>query len=118
MPIHIDMLSLVGYESEDRDMVPAKNLNAQKRAMMSGLHSLRRTTNVDFGFDAAAWRDFLIESGNEFGYTHPFAYRAVDKAVQNALENPDVQNALAILEVGRNAASENHKLGDHTLSLY
>ncbi len=44
MPIHLELLSLVGYEDEGRDMVPAKELNARKRAMMSGLHSLRKTT--------------------------------------------------------------------------
>jgi hypothetical protein len=102
MPIHIYMLSLVGYESAERDLVPATNLNAKKRAMMLGRHSLRRLTNVDFGYDAARWREFLIEFGNEFGYTHPYAYYAVDKAVQNALENLAVQEALALLEAERN----------------
>ncbi len=56
---------------EGRDMVPAKGLNARKRAMMSGLHSLRKTTGADFGYDAAAWRQFLIENGEEYGYMHP-----------------------------------------------
>ncbi|MEZ6092996.1 MAG: hypothetical protein R3C03_01990 [Pirellulaceae bacterium] len=101
MPIHIDMLSLVGYESAERDLVPARNLNARKRAMMLGLHSLRKITNADFGYEAAMWRDFLIESGNEFGYTHPYAFHAVDKAVQNALADPAVQETLAMLEANR-----------------
>jgi hypothetical protein len=101
MPIHIDMLSLVGYDDDNRDMVPAKGLNARKRAMISGLHSLRKTTGADFGYDAAAWRQFLIDNGNKYGYTHPYAYDSVDKAVQIALSDDEVLETLRILETER-----------------
>ncbi len=97
MPIHMHMLSLVGYEHDHRDMKPATNQNARKRAMMSGLHALRRTTQADFGYDPAAWRDFLIESGDDFGYTHPYAHAAVDRAVQTAIDDPDVVATLQLL---------------------
>ncbi len=97
MPIHLELLSLVGYEDEGRDMVPAKELNARKRAMMPGLHSLRKTTGADFGYDAAAWRKFLIENGEEYGYMHPYAHVSVDKAVQAALSDPEVVATLKLL---------------------
>src|SRR5687768_465952 len=90
VPIQIGMLELVGFESAERDMKPAKGFNARKRAMRKGLHSLQQTTGVDFGYDAAAWRDFLIEFGDEFGYTHPYAYKTVDKAVLAALADPEI----------------------------
>ena len=97
MPIHIDMLSLVGYESVERDMQPATNLNARKRAMLAGLHSLRKITGADFGYDVQMWREYLIEAGNEHGYTHPWAYSGVDAAVLAALDDPDVIAALDLM---------------------
>ena len=99
MPIHGHMLALVGYESARRDLQPAIGLNARKRAMMRGLHALKRLTGADFGYDAAKWRDFLIETGDEFGYTHPYAYARVDAAVQAALADPDVIAALNMLSI-------------------
>jgi hypothetical protein len=96
--IHMHMLSLVGYEFTGSDMQPATELNTRKRAMVARLHSLRQSTQADFGYDAAAWRKFLIESGNSFGYTHPYAYNSVDKAVQVALADPDVLATLKLLD--------------------
>jgi hypothetical protein len=98
MRVHMYLLSLVGYETTGCDMQPATELNTRKSAMITGLHSLRRSTQTDFGFDAAAWREFLIESGNTFGYTHPYAYNSVDKAVQAALANPEVLATLKLLD--------------------
>ena len=100
MPIHLDMLSLVGYESVGRDMQPAVNLNARKRAMLSGLHSLRKTTDADFGYDVQLWREYLIEAGNEHDYTHPWAFSGVDAAVLAALDDPDVIAALDLMSQG------------------
>lgn len=76
--------------------------------MMKGLHALRKVTKEDFGYDAATWRDFLIESGDKFGYTHPYSYRAVDEAVQNALATPEVVEALATLEKERGSRDIKH----------
>ena len=97
VPIQMNMLALVGYEFAERDLRPATGLNARKRAMMSGLHSLKKATGADFAYDAAAWRDFLIEAGEEFGYTHSYAYKTVDSAVRKALSNQDVIDALALM---------------------
>ena len=100
MPVHIDMLSLVGYESADRDMQPATTLNARKLAMQTGLHSLRQVTGTDFGYDPAMWREYLIEAGDEHGYTHPWAFSEVDAAVLAALDDPNVVAALDLMSLG------------------
>jgi len=82
------MLQLVGYESIGRDIKPATGGNARKRAMRDGLHSLRRTTGKDFGYDALVWRQFLIRSNSEeYSYTHPYAFSNVDRAVLAAIED-------------------------------
>lgn len=91
------MLSLVGYESAGRDMQPAANLNARKRAMRAGLQSLRQTTGADFGYDVALWREYLIEAGDAYGYTHPWAYSGVDSAVVAAIADPNVIAALDLM---------------------
>ncbi len=97
VPIHMDMLVLVGYELSQRDIRPAATQDVRKRAMMAGLHSLRRITKNDFGYDAVAWRKFLIESGDKFGYTHAYAFASVDRAVRTALEDPNVIATLKLL---------------------
>lgn len=97
VPIQMDLLQLVGYEAAGRDMRPASGGNARKRTMREGLHSLRHATGVDFGYDAAAWRDYLIEHANTTGYTHPYAFSNVDSAVVAAIADPKVLAALAEL---------------------
>lgn len=97
MPIHLDMLSLVGYEDVGRDMRPAVKLNARKRSMRAGLLSLRKSTGQDFGFDVNLWREYLIGTGSLHGYTHPWAYAGVDAAVVAALDHSDVIAALELM---------------------
>jgi hypothetical protein len=97
VPIHMDMLKLVGYEYKAGDMIRATGGDARKRTMREGLQSLRKATNADFGYSPSAWREFLIENRYALGYTHPYAFRGVDKAVQEAMHDPDVFAALAEL---------------------
>ena len=99
VPIQIAMLQLVGYSDSGFEMEPATG-NQRKRAMMAGANALKQATNADLGYDAGAWRDFLIDAGDEFGYTHPYAFLAVDKAVQAAMADPGVSDALSLLESG------------------
>lgn len=98
-PIQMDMLNLVGYEDVGRDLQPAKSLNARKRAIREGEHSLKKATGEDFGYDAAAWREFLITMGNEFGYTHPYAFETVDRAVVAAMSQKEYQGAVEALQL-------------------
>ena len=90
VPIQIYLLQLVGYEWKGRSLDPATGGNARKRAMRDGLRSLQKSTGTDFGYNPAAWREYLISTGEEAGYTHPYAFALVDQAVCEALEDPTV----------------------------
>jgi hypothetical protein len=101
VPIHFDMLRLVGYVDEpleQEDYAPAKTLNARKRSMRSGRHELKQHTGADFGYDPSAWREFLLGAGKEYGYKHPYAFARVDRAVLEAMADPDVIATLAELK--------------------
>jgi hypothetical protein len=78
----MNMLRLLGFEFANRNMTRATTDDGKLDAMRDGRQRLTRATGQDFGFDVAAWRDFLIERGEDFGYTHPYAYRTVDRAVR------------------------------------
>jgi hypothetical protein len=87
-PIHISMLELAGYVVDGRDMRPAAGDNEYLRTMRNGWAKLRRTTGKDFGYDLAAWREFLVTaSKDEFGYRHPYAYRRVDGIVRSQIDD-------------------------------
>ncbi|MEM9702015.1 MAG: hypothetical protein AAF907_06190, partial [Planctomycetota bacterium] len=75
------------------------NEKARKRTMREGLWALRQSTGADFGYDAAAWRDYLIEHGDENGYTHPYSFRSVDLAAVAALADPVVIETLEQLSM-------------------
>ena len=82
VPIHMDMLRLLGYVFANRNMTRATTDDGKIEAMRDGRQRLVHATGQDFGFDVSAWRDFLIERGEDFGYTHPYAYKTVDRAVR------------------------------------
>jgi len=92
------LLNLVGYLSVGREMHQAKDIESRKMTMREGLDRLRKMTKQDFGYDPRMWRTFLIESGNEYGYTHPYAFKGVDKAVLAALDDSEVISTLAELK--------------------
>jgi hypothetical protein len=91
VPIHIDMLQLAGYvvDYDKRDIRPAKSDKEFLRTVRQGRADLRRQCGSDFGYDLAAWRDFLLAApDDEFGYRHPYAFRRVDRAIQRAMSDP------------------------------
>lgn len=94
-PIQCDLLGLAGYawDQNECDLLPATG-DARVAAMREALQTLRETTGADWGYDLRAWREFLIAHGEEFGYTHPYAYRTVDRAVLAALQDAEVAAAL------------------------
>ena len=91
----------VVYEFVDRDMVPAANLSSRKLAMQAGLHSLRKTTGEDFGYDVELWREYLVATDNDHGYTHPWAYSEVNAAGVAALDDPDVIATLDSMSIAK-----------------
>ncbi len=86
VPIQIAMLQLAGYVPDYRDkrIRPAAGEAERKRTMREGLEELRESTGQDFGYDLAAWRDYLM-SDEENGYTHPYAFKSVDPAILEAV---------------------------------
>jgi len=90
IPIHLDILQLAGYAPDwvQRDLRPAATDEECLRVMRAGRVALRRATGQDFGYDLAAWREFLsFAADDEFGYRHPYAFSAVDRAVQRAIRS-------------------------------
>jgi hypothetical protein len=88
MPIHIDVLQLAGYTLAARDICPATTDEDFLRAMQTGRVALQRATGQDFGYDLAAWREFLATApDDEFGYRHTYAFGGVDRAVGQAIRS-------------------------------
>jgi hypothetical protein len=90
-PIHKEMLRLAGYvvDYDQRTIRLAKTDDDFFDTMREGRRSLRKSTGRDFGFDLAAWREFLAAApDDEFGYRHPYAFRGVDGAVRRATKDP------------------------------
>lgn len=65
--------------------------------MQCGLASLRRHTAQDFGYDLAAWHNYLL-AHPQTGYTHPYAFARVRKAVEDAVNDPERARLAGILE--------------------
>jgi uncharacterized protein (TIGR02996 family) len=99
MPIHLDVLALAGYErvSRERQLRRAGTDAARKAAMRKGRRALCRRTGRDFGYDLAAWRDFLM-ADEDSGYAHPYAFAGVDRAVQQATKDARQRRVAAELE--------------------
>lgn len=55
--------------------------------MRAGLRELTAETGQDFGYDLAAWREYLL--ANSDSYNHPYAFARVDKVVNEAIVDPD-----------------------------
>jgi len=89
VPVQMDMLSLIGYrlgrDDSSLDIPTAERLVN----MRAGLTTLRRETGQDYGYDLAAWDEFLMLYSDEYGYTHPYGFAAVRKAVEEAIRDPD-----------------------------
>jgi hypothetical protein len=86
VPIQIAMLRLAGYVVEYRGkrIRPAASDRERRRTMREGLEELRETTGQDFGYDLAAWRDYLMRD-TDHGYTHPYAFQNVDPAILESI---------------------------------
>jgi hypothetical protein len=50
---------------------------------------LIRQTGEDFGYDLAAWREYLLARPSRLGYHHPGAFAAVDLEMQKAIADPE-----------------------------
>lgn len=105
VPIQGDILLLIGCRlSRDHAGLDIPE-DERMRNMQRGLASLRRETAQDFGYDLAAWHDYLRDHPKT-GYTHPYAFAAVRKAVEDALDDPERARLVGMLELLPTATNE------------
>lgn len=101
MPVHFALLATAGYDL-DADVVDhAVFVEPESRrlaVMRAGHNELVEVTGVDFSYDLAQWREFLLAFDDECGrYKHPYAFRGVDAAIQRAIADPECQRLARVL---------------------
>jgi hypothetical protein len=84
-PVQIAMLELAGYDLGVPKRTFVHDVEERLAGMREGRGSLVLLTGQDYGFDLRNWRGYLLTSGEDLGYTHPYAFRSVDRAVEHAL---------------------------------
>jgi hypothetical protein len=72
-------------------------------AMRAGREQLRRMTGQDFVYDLGRWHELLL-ANPDWGYEHPYAWRAVRPAIEAALNDPDRLRLVAVLEQAERGA--------------
>jgi hypothetical protein len=87
------MLQLCGYVLH-RDPSSVQPSEERLKAIVSGRQLLRELTEQDFGYDLSRWHAYLLENEGEWGYTHPYAWSGVQKAVEKALGDPSLLRLL------------------------
>jgi len=94
---HINMLRLIGYSFGADDTEIEFDVPKRLKIMRDGHDALVQATGRDFGYNLQKWRQFLCQHGDKFGYTHPYAYKAVDYIVQRAIADPEFQRLAKLL---------------------
>jgi len=86
----MDMLQLAGYgiDYRTRLITLGASDDERKQNMREGRASLRESTGQDFGYDPAAWHKHLAKD-KEGGYTHPYAFRGVSRAIREAIRDSE-----------------------------
>ena len=97
---HINMLRLIGYSFGAGDTEIEFDVPKRLKIMRSGHDALAQVTGRDFGYNLQKWRQFLCQHGEKFGYTHPYAYEAVDLIVRRAIDDPEFQRLAKLLSEG------------------
>ncbi len=100
MPIHIDVLELIGWDVSMEETKLIKSEAKRIECMRTGHANLVRATRQDYGYDLVKWRDFLMLYDKEFGYCHPYAFDGVDEAVRAAIADPTFARLAALAAEG------------------
>lgn len=103
VPIHFDILGLIGWRLSPGGSELIAFEPERLEQMRSGHADLVKSAGQDFGYDLAKWREFLLAHDEEFGYRHPYAFAAVDRAVRAAIADPE------FARLGSLAAADNGK---------
>ena len=88
MPIQGFMLQLIGYRLGRSESLIEPSVEDRLAIMRLGRVRLRDSTGVDFGYDIVAWRDYLL-TRPELGYKHPYAFRIVDREVEQSIADEE-----------------------------
>jgi hypothetical protein len=87
-PMQWHVLNLIGY-TIGRGHVGLDIPEDERLAnMRDGREALVGATGQDLGYDLAAWHDYL-RTRPDTGYTHPYGYSGVRRAVEEALNEPE-----------------------------
>lgn len=99
-PVQGDMLKLAGHVLHVMTRPRGAVSDADRmESMRQGLDRLRNRTGQDFGYDLGGWHDLLLNlEGDELGYRHPFAWRGVRQAIEEAILDPDRIRFAQVLE--------------------
>lgn len=87
-PSQMYMLFLVGYRISGSGVTLEIPDEERKERIAQAREDLKQMTGRDFGYDLTAWRDFLVSS-KDYGYAHPYAYKNVSKAIEEAISDSE-----------------------------
>jgi hypothetical protein len=100
MPVHGEVLRLIGWDLSRGSSELITDESERVEMMRQGHAELVRQTGVDYGFDLARWRTFLLQPPDRFGYRHPYAFAWVDHEVRRAVDDPKFRQIAAIAATG------------------
>jgi hypothetical protein len=103
-PSQMFMLMLAGHVLDRRFVASGKPDpkddpdEARLASMRMGRDRLRRLTGHDCGYDLGRWHQLLLgDADDEWGYRHPYAWRSVRPAIEEAINDPDRLRLLQML---------------------
>jgi hypothetical protein len=99
-PIQMAMLRLAGEDVLRGGPGPVTDIQ-RVAAMKKGRESLMQRTGVDFRYDIAAWRAFLLADAKlSEEYTFQYGWKAVQKKLDERIHDPDHARLAAMCEEG------------------
>lgn len=107
-PLQMDVLRL-GGEILLSGGIAAAAPNDQDRlgAMKQARQMLTQRTGRDFGFDLAAWHEFLLNDAKlSEEYTFDYAWKAVKRRIDELLSDPDRLRLVRLLSEHPQAAAD------------
>ena len=97
-PLQIDMLNL-GGEIVSQGPAPPPTDRDRLNVMSEARQMLTRQTGRDFGYDLAAWHNFLLNDNKlSQEYTFDYAWKAVKRRIDELLDDPDRRRLVGLLE--------------------
>ncbi len=100
-PLQMDMLSLGGEVLLWSGAVPPGERD-RLTAMREAREMLMQRAGRDFGFDLAAWHDFLLNDGKlSDEYTFVYAWKAVRRRIDELFDDPERLRLVRLLEEHR-----------------